>query len=121
MIQRKKNYYFGKRLKQIRLEKGIGQEELARKLGASSNSYVSEVETGRFVPSTEKLDLWAKALGLTLDDMEELRLEAEIEQLGISDPGFTMMFKEVPHMTADEKQSIIRAYEAVLRARGSRK
>ena len=121
MIQKKKHHYFGKRLRQIRLEKEIGQEQLAKMLGAASQSYVSEAEAGRFLPSDDKMKIWAEALGLSMEDIEELRLDAEIEQLGISDPGFTMMFKEVPNMTADEKQSIIRAYEAVLKARQARK
>jgi len=31
------------------------------------------------------------------------------------------MFKEIPHMTRVEKQSLIRAYEAVIRARGQKR
>ncbi len=35
----------------------------------------------------------------------------------IDDPGFTMMFKEVPNMTTEEKASPIRSFEAVMKAR----
>jgi len=108
---------FGKKLKQIRHEKGVSQEDIAFKLGFSSNSYVSSVESGRFVPTDDKMQIWASILGLTMDDVEELKLEARIEDLGIADPAFTMMFKEVPNMTSEEKRSIIRAYEAVLKSR----
>jgi hypothetical protein len=57
---------------------------------------------------------------MTMEEMDDLFLEAELEELGINDPAFTMMFKDIPDMTAEEKQSIIRAYQAVLRARESK-
>lgn len=116
-MEEKKHIHFGKRLKQVRLEKGISQEDLAEMLGVGSNSYISDAERGRFLPSDDKLIAWAEIMGLTWEAVEDLKLEAELERLGLSDPGFTMMFKEVPNMTAAEKQSLIRAYEAVLKAR----
>ncbi len=112
-----KYVYFGKKLKQIRLQKGISQEQIAEKLGLKSNSYISDAESGKFVPSDEKMKIWASLLGLTIEDIEDLKLEADIEKLGIAEPAFTMMFKDVQNMTHEEKQSIIRAYQAVLRAR----
>ena len=108
---------FGKKLRQIRLEKELKQEDVADKLGFKSNSYISDVESGKFIPADDKLSVWAEALGMSWEDMEDLRLETKIEELGISDPAFTMMFKEVPSMTAEEKKSIVRAFEAVLKAR----
>lgn len=116
-MEDKKHIHFGKKLKQVRLEKGISQEDLAEKLNVGSNSYISDAERGRFLPSDDKLEAWAKIMGLTWAQVEDLKLEAELERLGLSDPAFTLMFKEVPNMTAEEKQSVIRAYEAVLRGR----
>jgi transcriptional regulator with XRE-family HTH domain len=87
-------------------------------LGYSSNSYVSDIEIGKFIPSPDKLEKLAGALGVTKEEMDDLVLEDRLEQLGLDDPAFTMMFKEVPRMTKEEKQSLIRAYEAVLKARG---
>ena len=113
--------HFGKRLRQKRLEKDISQEKLAAMIGLTNNSYISDAENGRFMPSDEKMADWAKAIGITMGEVEDMKLEAEIERLGISDPGFTMMFKEVPEMNAEEKQSIIRAYEAVKKAREAKK
>ncbi len=104
-------------MKQIRLERGIGQEDLADRLGVGSNSYISDAERGRFLPSDDKLKSWADIMGLTWEEIEELKVDAELERLGLTDPGFTMMFKAVPHMTTEEKASIVRSYEAVMRAR----
>lgn len=108
---------FGKRLKQIRLQKGINQEQISERLGLKSNSYISHVESGDFVPSDDKMSVWAEMLSLTMDEIEDLKLEARIEELGINDAGFTMMFKDFGNMTSLEKQSIIRAYEEVLKSR----
>lgn len=116
-MEEKKHIHFGKKLKQIRQEKGISQEDLAERLGVGSNSYISDSERGRFLPSDEKLKAWADIMGITWEEVEDLKVDAELERLGLTDPGFTMMFKEVPNMTAEEKQSLIRAYEAVMRAR----
>lgn len=113
----KKHIHFGKKLKQVRLENGISQEDLAERLGVGSNSYISDAERGRFVPSDDKLKVWAKIMGLTWAQVEDLKLEAELERLGLSDPAFTIMFKDVPNMTPEEKQSLIRSYESVLRSR----
>ena len=112
-----KNRHFGKKMKQIRLERGISQEDLAERLGVGSNSYISDAERGRFLPSDEKLKDWADIMGLSWEEVEDLKVDAELERLGLTDPGFTMMFKEVPNMTTEEKASIVRSYEAVMRAR----
>jgi transcriptional regulator with XRE-family HTH domain len=107
----------GDKLRQIRLERGISQETIAKKLGQKTNSYVSMVELGRRRPSEDKLIPWGEALGLSPEEIEDLVLEAKLEELGITDPTFTVMFKDIPKMTSEEKRSIIRAYEAVRKAR----
>ncbi len=112
---------FGNRIRQVRLQKGISQRTIAKKLGYTSQSYVSDVEHNKFIPQGKKLEIWAKTLGLTMGQIQDLILEAKIEKLGINDPGLTMMFKEVPKMTKEEKDSLIRAYEAILKARASKK
>jgi transcriptional regulator with XRE-family HTH domain len=109
---------FGDKLKQLRLQRGLTQEEMTKALGYESRSYVSDVENGKFIPASDKLEKMAVALGMSKDDMDDLLLEDRLEGLGMDDPAFTMMFKEIPRMTKEEKQSLIRAYEAVMRARG---
>lgn len=46
---------FREKLRKLREAKGIIQQQLAEKLGFVSNSYVSEVESGKFIPSEKKL------------------------------------------------------------------
>ena len=112
---------FGKKLKQLRFEKGLTQEQITEFLGYKTTSYVSDVEIGKFIPQPDKLEKWAIALGISKEEMDDLLLEYNLEQLGFDDPAFTMMFKEIPKMTREEKQSLIRSYEAVIRARQSKR
>ena len=112
---------FGNKVRQIRLQKGLTQEHVRKALGYETRGYVSDVESGRFIPGPDKLPKYAKALGITNEEIEDLLLEDKLESLGLDDPGFTIMFKDIPHMTKDEKQSVIRAYEAVVRARSQKR
>ncbi|MCL4474461.1 MAG: helix-turn-helix transcriptional regulator [Actinobacteria bacterium] len=108
---------FGKKIKQARLERGLKQSDIAKVLGYESKSYVSDVENGHFLPQPDKLKKWSRALGMTQKEMTDLLLEARLEDLGLTDPGMTLMFKEVPNMTSEELESVVRAYRAVIKAR----
>lgn len=110
----------GEKLKAKRLQLGISQTEFARRLGFDNNGYVSDIENNKYAPKEDKLRAWAKELGMTWEEMQDLVLEAELEELGISDPGFTMMFKDIPDMTYEEKQSILMAYQVVLKERAKK-
>jgi transcriptional regulator with XRE-family HTH domain len=101
---------FGKKLKKLREEKGISQLELARCLGYKTNSYISDVERGDFIPSTKKLKAIAQVLGLPFSKLKDLLLEARLEALGIKEPGFISLFKDYPHLTKKERRAIINAY-----------
>ncbi len=92
----------GKKLRRIRLDKGLTQMQVSKVLGNRNATYVSDAELGAFVPQPDKLRKWAKALGMTQAEMDDLHVEAKLEDIGLSDPGFTLMFKEVPNMTAPE-------------------
>lgn len=112
---------FGAKIRQVRLEKGLIQSQVSKVLGYPTDSYISDVENNKFIPQPDKLEKIAEILDLTMEDMENFILEDKLEKLGMTDPAFTMMFKEVPKMTNEEKHSLIRAYEAVLKARQTKR
>lgn len=112
---------FKDKFRQLRLEKGLKQDDIAKVLRYKSTSYVSDIELGKFIPQPDKLEKLAKAFGISKEYLEDLILEDRLENLGITDPGFTMMFKEVPRMTREEKQSLLRAYASVMRARQNKR
>ena len=63
--EEKKNL-FSVRLKELRLQHGFSQEELAEKIGIKQNSY-SDWENGKSKPNYEKLEKIADFFGVSLD------------------------------------------------------
>lgn len=55
---------FGKRLKEIRKAKKLTQEQLAEYIGVDTSS-VSNIENGRYFPSSENMDNILKVLNVT--------------------------------------------------------
>ena len=101
---------FGEKLRKIRREKGISQQKLAEKLGYKSNSYIAEVERGKFIPKEEKLKKIAKALGVSFSEIKDLLVESKIEELGIKEKTLQELFKDIPKLPKAEKKRIIEVY-----------
>jgi transcriptional regulator with XRE-family HTH domain len=111
---------FGDKLRQRRLELGLSQVELARraKLGPRGQGSISDLELGKHLPSLKMREAIAPALELSPDELEFLVTEARLEELGMTDPAFTLLFKDIPKMTPEEKQALLRVYmEDILPAR----
>jgi len=66
---------FGKRVRALRKNKGLSQEELAEKTDISSK-YLSRVEMGQHFPSIDTLDKLANALKVEVKDFFEFAHEA---------------------------------------------
>lgn len=60
---------FGDAIKNIRVRKGISQQELAAKLGYINQSQLSKIEIGRRKTTAKDLIEIAKALGVTVEDI----------------------------------------------------
>ena len=59
---------FGKRIKKMRLAKGLSQTEVAKELGADK-SFMSNLENGRKNPTLKTILKLAKALGVNSDQL----------------------------------------------------
>jgi transcriptional regulator with XRE-family HTH domain len=59
---------FGKRVKQLRQEKGLTQEQFAQKCGLHKN-YIGMVERGERNPSLINIDVIAKGLEVAISDL----------------------------------------------------
>lgn len=101
---------FGKRLRQLREEKGISQQGLARILGYKSNSYIYDIEKGSFIPSEEKIKRLAKALKVSFSKIKNLVFVSKLEDLGIKDPHFINLLKDYSRLGAEDKKAIVRFY-----------
>ncbi len=101
---------FGQKIRKLREEKKVTQQELAGKLGYVTNSYVSDVEKGQFIPSEANLKKIAKVFNIPLTRLKDLLLESKLEGMGINEPAFVGMFKDYPRFTKQEKKEIIKVY-----------
>jgi transcriptional regulator with XRE-family HTH domain len=61
-------YQLGKRVRELRLERGLSQEELAFKVGIH-RTYVGGVERGERNPSLRNIASIAHALNITLQEL----------------------------------------------------
>ncbi|WP_328752073.1 cupin domain-containing protein [Streptomyces sp. NBC_00285] len=62
----------GARIRQARLERGLGLRALAREIGVSA-SLVSQIETGKSQPSVSTLYAITTALGISVESLFEVR------------------------------------------------
>lgn len=63
------NNNFGDKIKRVRLEHGMSQEEFAKELGYSSKSTVNKIEKGVNDMSQDKLELLIKKFDLEVNDL----------------------------------------------------
>ena len=112
---------FGQKLRRLRIEKGLTQQQLADRLGYKTNSYISDVESGHFIPSREKLKKIARALDVPFKVLEDMLLESKLEALGIKEPELLSLFKDIPSLPERDKRAIINAYLKVKERRMRKK
>jgi transcriptional regulator with XRE-family HTH domain len=112
---------FGQKLRQLRIKKGLTQQQLAEKLGYKTNSYISDVEKGHFIPSSKKLKKIARALGVPFKVLDDMLLESRLESLGIKEPELISLFKDIPSLPEKDKRAIINAYLSIKERRMKRK
>jgi len=104
----------GTKLRQIRKQKGLTMKQVAQK-ASLSESCISEIETNKKKPKQETIRAIGDALGLTDEELEEVKIDAKLSEIGMLQPEFTVMFKEIAvgKMTLDEKRKILDAYELI--------
>ncbi len=105
----------GERVKKLRLELGLSQEELSKRMGYSSRSSINKIESGR--PVTQKIIVrLADALHTTPSylmgwDDEEPPVTIELSQRWLDEVG-------VVEFTYDEMTEIINFTKFILSKRG---
>ncbi|MCQ6303685.1 MULTISPECIES: helix-turn-helix domain-containing protein [Bacillus] len=57
------------KIKELRLSKGLTQNEVAKIMGYTSRNSYSQVETGKREPKLFKLSLLAGLYGMTIDEL----------------------------------------------------
>src|SRR5213083_1955198 len=88
----------GPRLRAIRIARGVGLRELARRLDLSPSS-ISQIETGKIRPSVRTLYALASEFGVTVDEVlfneppparDGATQSAPVASLALPEPGLTV-------------------------------
>ena len=89
-------------------------KQIAKSTGYTE-AYLSQITNFARIPEKYEVyeKIFHKGFKLPKKDIEEIIMEAKITEAGIADPAITLMLKEIPYMSKDEKQSIIDAFELV--------
>lgn len=71
---------FGLKLRQLRIDQGLTQYDLAN-LSGLSVSYINEIEKGKKYPKTEKIIALGQAMGVPYDSLVSLQLSKKMEPI----------------------------------------
>jgi transcriptional regulator with XRE-family HTH domain len=93
---------FGERLRQLREEKGLTQEELGKIIN-QKKANISKYETGRLEPSMGTLITLAKFFNVSTDYL-----------LGVSDERFSSLDKEMEGVPEEERGKVERIIKTVI-------
>lgn len=67
----------GEYLREKRLQKNLGQADVAKKLGYSSSQFVSNFERGLCSPPLPKIKILMQLYGISLNEMTKILLDFE--------------------------------------------
>lgn len=109
-IDRKK---MGIRIKQLRIEMGFTQEELAEKLGLNNKSSISQYENGYAIPEDDIKILMTKILECSLDYLLGNSDIRNSDRLQLSDEDIKFM-KSIKKLDDTNKMIIRNTMEALL-------
>ena len=102
------NTTLGKRIAQLRQDRGWTQKELADKAGITQN-HVSRVEKDRMKPRRSTLKGLAEAFEIRVEDLEAL---AEVpdtnieERLAKDDPDLAALISQIPLLSEEQKEAL---------------
>ena len=101
------------RIRRIRLEQGLTQEELALKCGYNTRSTIARIESGDRNLVASKISTIAKALNVTpsylMDGKTETDKEKSSSELSEEEKGLLELFRELPDDKQDMALEMLRA------------
>jgi XRE family transcriptional regulator, fatty acid utilization regulator len=71
---------FGLKIRQLRMQKGLGLQDIANEVGFSI-SYLNEIEKGKKFPKVDKIMALANCLGVDYDQLVSLKLHNDLEPI----------------------------------------
>jgi len=95
---------FAERLRQLRAQRGLSQEELGEKVGLHYN-HIGRYERAESRPSAAKLSALAEALGVSSDYLINGN-STDYARARFEDKELLQMFQEIETYSEEEKQTI---------------
>jgi transcriptional regulator with XRE-family HTH domain len=102
---------FGRRLRQLRHERGLSQADLAE-LADVTPEYVSRIERGRVGPSMDVIATLAQVLGVEPRDLFDFG-----ERAAARDTAAARVYDVASRGTAEQRRLILRIAETIVAAR----
>lgn len=100
----------GKKIKEIRLSKGLSISKLAEIIGISKG-YLSDIEKGaKTNPSTELLERIANALDVTVSDLFEKSTD-ENDKLDDLEEDMKVLLFKAKKLTKEDRQKVLKMIE----------
>jgi len=101
---------FGKRIKQLRKEKGLTQKELANQI-ASSHAQLNKYESGLNTPPLDRILLLAEVLESSTD---YLIAGSERGEPPIHNQRLIQRFQNIEDFSTDERETVIKIIDAMI-------
>ena len=111
-LKTKEQAGFGERLKQLRMQKGLSQVDLAKLAGVNSN-HISRYERGDSKPTARYLKILADCLGVSTDYLYD-GVEEDAAVADFEDREFLEIFKKAEQLSKEDKAIIKRLLNAFL-------
>lgn len=103
---------FGDNLKQLREERGWGLREASRRLGlaSGSDSYLRDIESGKFIPNEDGLARLAKAYGVSMRKLTDwVVADRLVRETGERAPGVNFFMRALDDLDErGQRQAISR-------------
>lgn len=106
---------FGRRLRQLRVERGLSQATLAERIDVTPE-YVSRIERGRVGPSMEILSRLGRALGVDVRDLFDFDVHPARR-----DPTVARLEQVATAATGEDRQVILRIAEIIATSKRRRR
>jgi len=110
---------FGERLRQLRMQRGLSQVDLAKMAGVNSN-HISRYERGDSKPTARYLKILADCLEVSTDYLYD-GIEEDAAVADLKDRELVEMFKKVDTLSQDEKDLVKKFIDLVLTKHGIQK
>jgi transcriptional regulator with XRE-family HTH domain len=101
----------GERLARLRRERGVTQQELARRIGLAQSN-VSDYERGIYMPNAAMIIQIARTLSVSADEL--LGLERVHPDTGAIDRAILRRLRKISALSRRDRQAVLRTLDAFL-------